>query len=62
MLTHPNSAAHSAETAHQLDAVYAQLRDEFQTANADSIPVTSHDAVTTSHVGEHLHLHDLHLA
>jgi hypothetical protein len=61
-IKHPQNAADPAEVAQQLDAIYAQLRAEFQTGNADSNPVTTHDAATTSQVGEHLHWHDLHLA
>ena len=61
MSKHPHSAADSAEIAQQLDAVYAQLRAEFQTASADNAPATL-DATTMSHdVGGHLHLHASHL-
>jgi hypothetical protein len=59
---HPHSAADSAEITQQLDAVYAQLRAEFQTANADSTLTTTLDATTMSHdVGGHSHLHASHL-
>ena len=59
---HPHSGANSAEVTQQLDAVYAQLRAEFQTATADSAPAITNDATTMSHdVGDHLHLHALHL-
>jgi hypothetical protein len=62
ILKHPHSAAESAEIGQQLDAVYAQLRAEFQTTNADNALAIASEGTAASHdVGAHLHLHGLHL-
>jgi hypothetical protein len=57
---HPHGDVDSAEVAPQLDAIYAQLRAEFQTANADGPLGIATDA-TTHDGGDHFHAHAVHL-
>src|SRR5262249_17859589 len=58
---HSHGVADSAEISHQLHAVYAQLRAEFQAANLENAAAVTHDATAMSHdTGDHLHLHNLH--